>query len=156
MFTTVDSERKKSKHSITQDASGASIKDAKEEQQSFLNNFFDSFFSIKDNYLKIQVIIFLITLLLSIVLSVLTTICISVSFGLSFFIGSVFGILYLRLLAKSIANLGKSSTGVSKIQLLLPVCLFIFTSKSEFLEILPAIIGFFLYKPAIVFYFSRS
>ncbi len=66
------------------------------------------------------------------------------------------GIFYLRLLAKSIGKLGKESSGVSKLQLLVPVCLFIFASKLGSLDIFPAMIGFFIYKPSLILYFSRS
>ena len=155
MFTTVNSERNKNKQSLNEDASVTPLKDLGPESHFSLDNQIGNFFSIHDDYLKMQVVIFLITFVISIFMSILAIISINLSFGLSFFIGSVVGIFYLRLLAKSIGNLGKSSTGVSKIQLLLPVFLFIASSKSEFLEILPAIIGFFLYKPALIFYFSR-
>ena len=157
MFTTVNSERKKTnKHTLNKDASLSPIKDIGTEQRFSLNNQIESLFSIDDDYLKMQVTIIVITFVISIVLSIIATISINLHFGVSFFIGSIIGIFYLRLLAKSIGNLGKSSRGVSKIQLLLPACLFIFTSKSEFLEVAPALIGFFLYKPALIFYFSRS
>ena len=72
------------------------------------------------------------------------------------FIGAISGIFYLRLLAKSIGKLGKESSGVSKLQLLVPVCLFIFASKLGSLDIFPAMIGFFIYKPSLILYFSRS
>ena len=139
MFTTVNSERNKNKQSLNEDASVTPLKDLGPESHFSLDNQIGNFFSIHDDYLKMQVVIFVITFVISIFLSILAIISINLSFGLSFFIGSVVGIFYLRLLSKSIGNLGKSST-----------------SKSEFLEILPAIIGFFLYKPALIFYFSRS
>ena len=78
------------------------------------------------------------------------------TFGFSIFIGAIAGIFYLRLLAKSIGKLGKESSGVSKLQLLVPVCLFIFASKLGSLDIFPAMIGFFIYKPSLILYFSRS
>jgi len=57
---------------------------------------------------------------------------------------------------KSLGKLGKESSGVSKLQLLVPVCLFIFASKLGSLDIFPAMIGFFIYKPSLILYFSRS
>ena len=44
----------------------------------------------------------------------------------------------------------------TKLQLLVPVCLFIFASKLGSLDIFPTMIGFFIYKPSLIFYFSRS
>ena len=157
MFTSVDSTRKKVKQSINLDAqdSFASQKLCSPGIKNlFLIRSFN-FFSITDDFFELQLAIFSITFLVSLFTTLSACIFISLKFGLSIFIGSIVGIFYLRLLAKSIGNLGKSSSGVSKLQLLLPVCLFIFASKNELIEILPAIIGFFLYKPSLFFIFSR-
>jgi ATP synthase protein I len=78
------------------------------------------------------------------------------TFGFSVFVGAIAGIFYLRLLAKSIGKIGKESNGFSQLQLLVPVCLFLFASKLGSLDIFPAMIGFFIYKPSLIFYFSRS
>ena len=157
MFTTVNSARKKLKQTINLDAKDSSAlqnSSSFEVKKSLLVEFFN-FFSISNDYFNLQLAIFSLTFLFSLLISMISCIFLSVKFGLSIFIGSIVGIFYLRLLAKSIANLGKSSSGVSKLQLLLPVCLFIFASKNELIEILPAIIGFFLYKPSLFFIFSR-
>ena len=157
MFTTVNSARKKFQQTINLGAEDPSVS-INTSLFKFKNSLlikFLNFFSLSNDYFKLQLAIFSLTFLFSIVITVLTCIFISLKFGLSIFIGSIVGIFYLRLLAKSIGNLGKSSSGVSKLQLLLPVCLFIFASKNELIEILPAIIGFFLYKPSLFFIFSR-
>ena len=156
MFTSVDSTRKKFKQAINLDAEYSPTQNSEsvEIKNSLLVEFFN--FSSKSNdYFKLQLAIFSLTFLFSLVITLLACIFIGFIFGFSIFIGSIVGIFYLRLLAKSIGNLGKSSSGVSKLQLLLPVCLFIFASKNEFIEIFPAMIGFFLYKPSLFFYFSR-
>ena len=157
MFTTVNSARKKVQQTINLDAENISASQHSilfKVKDSLLNEFLN-FFSLSNDYFKLQLAIFSLTFLFSLVFTFLTCIFISLKFGLSIFIGSIVGIFYLRLLAKSIGNLGENSSGVSKIQLLLPVCLFIFASKNELIEIFPSIIGFFLYKPALFFYFSR-
>ncbi len=158
MFTFVNSTSQKVQQTIKSGAETNFANDASSQNEinfSFITQL-KSFFSVKNDYLLLQLVIFSITLIVSIFFSIASCFLISASFGLSLFVGSIAGIFYLRLLAKSIGNLGKSSSGVSKIQLLLPVCLFIFASKNELIEILPSIIGFFLYKPALIFYFSRS
>ena len=157
MFTTVNSARKKNQQTINLDAENLSASQNSRlvKIKNSLLIEFSNFFSLSNDYFKLQLVIFSLTFLFSLVITFLTCIFVSLKFGLSIFIGSIVGIFYLRLLAKSIGNLGKSSSGVSKLQLLLPVCLFIFASTSEFIEILPAIIGFFLYKPSLFFYFSR-
>ena len=158
MFTTVDSSEKTIKHSINKDAENFRDIDNSsfvEDKLPFMQQLIQ-FLDVSDDYFSLQLTLFCLTLILSIVITIVTCIFINFSFGLSVFIGSIIGILYLRLLAKSIGNLGKTSSGISKVQLLLPVCLFIFASRNELIEILPSIIGFFLFKPAMFYYFSRS
>ena len=158
MFTTVDSDKKTFKHHKDLDASNpSSLNDLVqiENKVSIAERLFN-LLSINENYLRLQVSIFALSFIISLVFTTFAIIFISLSFGLSIFVGSIAGIIYLRLLAKSIGNLGINSSGVSKVQLLIPICLFIFASKNELLQILPAIIGFFIYKPAIFFYFSHT
>ena len=158
MFTTVDSNEKIIKHPTKGDASNSLDID----NSSFIEDKLpvikqlSQFLEVSDDFFSLQLALFCLTLILSIVITIVSCIFINFSFGLSVFIGSIIGILYLRLLAKSIGNLGKTSSGISKVQLLLPVCLFIFASRNEIIEILPSIIGFFLFKPAMFYYFSRS
>jgi ATP synthase protein I len=68
----------------------------------------------------------------------------------SLLVGAVCGVLYLRLLARSVGKLGKASKSVSKIQLLVPVLLVLAVSRLPELELLPALFGFLLYKPAMI------
>ena len=157
MFTTVNSKQKNNEQTLDQDAYISSVlEDSKlSGKRSLITNKLLKFFSVSDDYFSLQLAIFAISLFLSIFSSFASFVFVSASFGLSIFLGSIVGIFYLRLLAKSIGSLGKNASGVSKFQLLLPICLFIFASKTDLIEILPSMIGFFLYKPAMLFYFSR-
>ena len=158
MFTSVDSNRKKLEHlsnknvHISQSLDNSIIKESK----SGIANQLENFLSKNDEYTKLQLTIFGITFIVSILLASITGIFLGFTFGFSIFIGAIAGIFYLRLLAKSVGKLGKESSGVSKLQLLVPICLFIFVSKLGSLDIFPAMIGFFIYKPSLIFYFSRS
>ncbi len=157
MFTTVNSKRKNFKHSSNLDAINLSpIQESSNTEKLSILNQLNKFFLFSDDFFKLQLAIFCLTLIVSIFASLLTCFFISFSFGLSLFLGSIAGVLYLRLLAKSIGNLGKANSSISKLQLLIPVCLFVFATKNESIELLPAIIGFFIYKPALIFYFSRT
>lgn len=158
MFTTVDSNEKTIKHPMLIDAKYSPDVDNSSfiEDKLPIIKRLSQFLEVSDDFFSLQLALFCVTLFFSIVITIFSFIFINFSFGLSVFIGSIIGIFYLRLLAKSIGSLGKTSSGISKVQLLLPVCLFIFASKNELLEILPSIIGFFLYKPAMFYYFSRS
>ena len=158
MFTSVDSNRKANEHLPRKN-----VHDSPSQDNSFINKIklvfvsqFQKLFSTNDEYTKLQITIFGITFIFAILVACITGIIIGYTFGFSVFIGAIAGIFYLRLLAKSIGKIGKGSNGVSKLQLLVPVCLFIFGSKLGSLDIFPAMIGFFIYKPSLIFYFSRS
>ncbi len=158
MFTSVDSNRKKLECPSNENVQLPQSLDNSiiNESKSGINSQIDNFLSQNDEYTKLQVTIFGITFIVSNLLAAITGIFLGFTFGLSIFIGAISGIFYLRLLAKSVGKLGKESSGVSKLQLLVPVCLFIFASKLGSLDILPAMIGFFIYKPSLILYFSRS
>ena len=158
MFTSVDSDRKTIEHLPCK-----SVHNSPAKNNSFINEIksviacqFQKIVSKNDEYNKLQITIFGITFIVAIIVASLTGIIIGSNFGFSVFVGAVAGIFYLRLLAKSIGKIGKESTRVSQLQLLVPVCLFIFASKLGSLDIFPAMIGFFIYKPSLIFYFSRS
>ena len=158
MFTSVDSNRKKVEHPSNKNVQfSQSLENSiTKESKSGIANQIDNLLSQNDEYTKLQLTIFGITFIVSILLASITGIFLGFTFGFSIFIGAIAGIFYLRLLAKSVGKLGKDSSGVSKLQLLVPVCLFIFASKLGSLDIFPAMIGFFIYKPSLILYFSRS
>ena len=159
MFTSVDSNRKK----IVEHLPGKIVHGSPTQGNSFINKIkfvfasqFQKLFSKNDEYTKLQITIFGITFIVAILVASITGIIIGYTFGFSVFVGAIAGIFYLRLLAKSIGKIGKESNGFSQLQLLVPVCLFLFASKLGSLDIFPAMIGFFIYKPSLIFYFSRS
>ena len=158
MFTSVDSNRKKLEHpsnenvQLPQPLDNSIIK----ETISGIANRIENLFSQNDEYTKLQLTIFGITFIVSILLASITGVFFGFTFGFSIFIGAISGIFYLRLLAKSVGKIGKESSGVSKLQLLVPVCLFIFASKLGSLDIFPAMMGIFIHKPSLILYFSRS
>ena len=159
MFTSVDSNRKK----IVEHLPGKNVHGSPTQGNSFFNKTklvfasqFQKLFLNNDEYTNLQITIFGITFIVAILVASITGIIIGYTFGFSVFIGAIAGIFYLRLLAKSIGKIGKESNGVSQLQLLVPVCLFLFASKLGSLDIFPAMIGFFIYKPSLIFYFSRS
>ncbi len=159
MFTSVDSNRKK----IIEHLPGKNVHGSPSQGNSFINKTklvfvsqFQKLFSKNDEYTKLQITIFGITFIVATLVASITGIIIGYTFGFSVFVGAIAGIFYLRLLAKSIGKIGKESNGFSQLQLLVPVCLFLFASKLGSLDIFPAMIGFFIYKPSLIFYFSRS
>ncbi len=158
MFTSVDSDRKTIEHLPGKNVQNYLAKDNSSinEKKFVIASQLQKLFSKNDEYTKLQITIFGITFIIAILMASITGITIGHTFGFSVFIGAIAGIFYLRMLAKSIGKIGKESNRVSQLQLLVPVCLFIFASKLGSLDIFPAMLGFFIYKPSLIFYFSRS
>ena len=70
--------------------------------------------------------------------------------AVSLLVGALAGLLYLRLLARSVSRLGVASKSLGKVQLLVPIALVLAAAKIPALQMLPALIGFLLYKPALI------
>ena len=104
-------------------------------------------------YVELQQRIFKMTLVLTAFSGLLMILFVDVNASISLFIGAFSGIIYLRLLAKSIGSLGKKSTSVSKVQLLVPVLLILVVTKLPELQLIPALVGFLLYKPSLIIQF---
>lgn len=103
-----------------------------------------------DAFHRLQRRLLLFTLLLSAVAVVFTALVFSPITALSLLIGSMAGLLYLGLLSRSVSRLGENSRRISKAQLLVPVALVLLAAKVPQLSILPALLGFLLYKPAVI------
>ena len=103
-----------------------------------------------EEYSQLQLRIFRLTLVVTGLAALLTTIFVDFHAAISLLIGSFAGLLYLRILARSIGNLGKSSNSVGKIQLIVPVLLVLVVSKLPSLNLLPALLGFLLFKPSLI------
>ncbi len=106
-----------------------------------------------EEYVALQQSIFKMTLVVSVIVCTFTIIFVDLNAAISLLLGALSGILYLRLLAKSIGSLGKKSASVSKVQLLVPVLLILVVTKLPDLHLIPALVGFLLYKPALIFQF---
>lgn len=70
--------------------------------------------------------------------------------ALSYAVGSLVGTVYFRMLTKSVDRLGGESNRLGLSRLGLFVLLIAIAAKSEYLEILPAFLGFMTYKVAVL------
>jgi len=129
--------------------------DVSEESKS-LTNFESSGETLQDasnEYVQLQRRIFKLTLVVSGLFVCFTAIIVGIHSSISLLVGALFGLIYLRLLSRSIGYLGISSLSVGKAQLLVPVVLVLVVTRSPQLELLPALIGFLLYKPSLIIQF---
>ena len=106
-----------------------------------------------DEYLELQFRVFRLAFLLTIFSVGIAGFFWGIQAGASLFIGALSGIFYFRLLARGIGRLGTSSKIVGKVQLLVPVLLVLASSRFPQLELIPALLGFLLYKPALIIQF---
>ncbi len=107
----------------------------------------------QDEYLQLQLRIYRLAFVLAAIFVVLAAFLFGQNTSISILVGALSGILYLRLLARGIGKLGSSQKIVGKIQLIIPVILVLVVSKLPELQLLPALLGFLLYKPSLVIQF---
>ena len=114
----------------------------------------DSLSGVKsDEYLELQFRVFRLTSLLTVFFVGIAGFFWGVQASASLFIGGLSGIFYFRLLARGVGKLGTSSKIVGKVQLLVPVLLVLGSSRFPQLDLIPALLGFLLYKPALIIQF---
>ena len=101
-------------------------------------------------YARLQRRLMLATLIVSLAAAHVALFRFDVLVARSLLVGSCAGLLYLRLLARSVARLGGGSRQVGRFQLVVPMLLIVAAAKLPQLELLPAFIGFLLYKPALI------
>ncbi|MCX5968278.1 MAG: ATP synthase subunit I [Cyanobacteria bacterium] len=103
-----------------------------------------------DGYHRLQRRLILATLAATALAVPLTALCFDIPTAVSLLIGGLAGLLYIRLLARSVSRLGDERKSVGKVQLVVPVVLVLAAARIPQLEIVPALVGFLLYKPALI------
>ena len=106
-----------------------------------------------DEYVQLQQRIYRAALIVSVLSVTVSALFFELQVSISLLVGALSGVFYLRILARSIGKLGKNSNSVSKIQLIIPVFLVLAAAKLPQLDLLPALLGFLLYKPSLFFQF---
>ena len=104
-------------------------------------------------YVLLQLRIFRINLVVTAFAAVVSILFVDLNAAISLLLGACSGIIYLRLLAKNIGSLGKSSSSVGKVQLIVPAALVLVVAKVPDLHLLPSLVGFLLYKPSLIIQF---
>lgn len=106
--------------------------------------------SADTEYLQLQRRLLLATLFVTLVVSL---ICWPIFGGMaarSLLLGGCCGLLYLRLLARSVARIGPGSRSLGRFQILVPALLVVAAARIPAIDLLPALAGFVLYKPALL------
>jgi ATP synthase protein I len=103
-----------------------------------------------DGYLRLQRRMLLATVCVTALAVPLTALWFDRSTAFSLLVGALAGLLYLRLLSRSVSRFGVDTRSMGKVQLLVPVVLLLAAARLPALDILPALVGFLLYKPALI------
>ncbi len=103
-----------------------------------------------DGYHRLQRRLILATLVATALAVPVTALCFDIPTAVSLLIGALAGLLYIRLLARSVSRLGGERKSVGKVQLVVPIVLVLAAARIPQLEIVPALVGFLLYKPALI------
>ena len=103
-----------------------------------------------DDFIRLQWRLMIATALASALAVLLTAWFKDLPTAGSVLVGALAGLLYLRLLARSVSRLGSDRRSVGKLQLLVPALLVVAAARIPALQILPALLGFLLYKPALI------
>lgn len=103
-------------------------------------------------YFRLQQNLLLMTLGLTAFIFVSVWLAYSLHIALNYLIGACVGVVYLRMLAKSVAELGRERGRLGSGRLAIFIGLIIFSTQYQQLEIVPAFLGFLTYKAALIVY----
>ena len=106
--------------------------------------------SATDEYANLQRRLLLATLVLTLVVTAITWPWFGATAARSLLLGGCCGLLYLRLLARSVGRIGPESRSLGRFQIVVPALLIVAAARIPSLELLPAFLGFLLYKPALL------
>ncbi|MGB5136740.1 MAG: hypothetical protein WBN89_16400 [Prochlorococcaceae cyanobacterium] len=101
-------------------------------------------------YGRLQVRLLLATLLVTVLATAICWPAFGGTAASSLLLGGCCGLLYLRLLARSVARIGPESRSLGRFQIVVPALLVVAAARIPAIELLPALAGFVLYKPALL------
>lgn len=105
-----------------------------------------------DEYYQLQQNLLLTTLAFTGVIFFSVWLAYSLPIALNYLLGACGGVVYLRMLAKSVANIGREGSGPSSSRLALVVGLVLVATQWQQLQVMPVFLGFLTYKGALIAY----
>lgn len=107
-------------------------------------------------YYKLQQELFKVTLILTAIIFVSVWIFYSLNIALNYLIGACTGVVYLRMLARNVEQLGRERSKLGSTRLALIIGVVVAASRLNELQIMPIFLGFLTYKAAVIFYMLRT
>jgi ATP synthase protein I len=107
-------------------------------------------------YYQLQTELLLLTFVRMVVVFISVWMAYSLNTSLNYLIGACAGVVYLKLLARSVEQLGRQKSKVGKNQLALFIGLIVVATQVEQLQIVPIFLGFLTYKAALIAYMFKA
>jgi ATP synthase protein I len=105
-----------------------------------------------EEYFQLQQNLLLCTLAFTGVIFVSVWLVYSLPIALNYLIGACGGVVYLRMLAKSVASIGRGGSKAGSGRLALVVGLVLVSTRWDQLQVIPVFLGFLTYKGALIAY----
>lgn len=80
----------------------------------------------------------------------------SLNIALNYLLGAAVGLIYLRMLARDVEQLGQGRRKLSKTRLVPFIAVIVLATRVDSLEILPIFLGFLTYKVGLILYALRA
>lgn len=108
------------------------------------------------SYEALQLWLALVTLGVSLAIAVGVALVYSLGVAANYLLGAVVGVVYLRMLGRGVAELGKSRNRLGVTRLALFVGLIILATQVKSLQILPIFLGFMTYKVTLLIHLVQT
>jgi ATP synthase protein I len=106
-------------------------------------------------YYKLQWELLVTTLILIGIFFVCVWYFYSLTIALNYLLGACTGVVYLKVLARNVEQLGTENGKIGKSQIAIFIGLIIFATQWKQLQVLPIFLGFLTYKAALLVYMLR-
>ncbi|MBF2025983.1 MAG: ATP synthase subunit I [Oscillatoriales cyanobacterium C42_A2020_001] len=110
--------------------------------------------SMRDYY-QLQWELLVTTLILTAIFFAFVWYFYSLAIALNYLLGACTGVVYLKVLARNVEQLGTENSKVGKSQIALFVGVIIVATQWKQLQVLPIFLGFLTYKAALLIYMLR-
>ncbi len=109
-----------------------------------------------EEYFQLQEKLLSLTLILTGIIFFSVWIFYSLNIALNYLLGACTGVVYLRMLARNVAQLGRQRKQLGSSRLAVLIGVIIVASQLHELQIIPIFLGFLTYKAAIIFYMLQT
>ena len=109
-----------------------------------------------EDYYRLQQNLLIFTVMLSGIIFFSVWLFYSLHIALNYLIGACTGVVYLRMLAKGVAELGHQRQRLGSGRLALFIGLIVVATQWQQLELIPAFLGFLTFKASLIGYTDRA